>query len=100
MTGPEPAFITSENWKQVSDLLFSLWLILGSGLGLGFSILLAHGMIPSLAATRDIPAAAAKRARPVMYASSLFFLALGLFGLVLFYGRLDIVSQLFWDGAQ
>ena len=57
MTGPDPAFTTSENWKQVSDLLFALWMILGSALGLGFSILLAHGMIPSMAATRDIRAA-------------------------------------------
>ncbi len=100
MTGPDPAFITSENWKQVSDLLFALWMILGSALGLGFSILLAHGMIPSMAATRDIRAATAKRARPVMYSSALFFLVLALFSLVLFYGRLDVVSQIYWQGAQ
>ncbi len=100
MTGPDPAFIAEMDWHNVSRLLFALWLILGSGLGFGVSMLLAHGMLPSLAATRDIPAAAAARARPPLYAAGAAFLGLALFGVLLMVDRLEVISTIYYNGAQ
>lgn len=100
MTGPDPAFMTSADWIEISRLLASLWWLLGSAIGFGFSMLLAHGMVPSLATTRDIDADQARRIRPVLYASAVAFLALGMFSLVMLLDRLSIVSTIFWRGAQ
>lgn len=96
----DPAFITSADWAAISDLLATLWMILGSAFGLGGTILLAHGMIPSLADTGDVPVDFAKRVRPVMYGAAFVFLLLGLFSVVLFTSRLDVISGIFYRGAQ
>jgi hypothetical protein len=100
MTGPDPAFITSQNWADISDLLMTLWLILGSALGLGGSMLLAHGMIPSLVNTRDLPADLGKKVRPPLYAAGVAFLALGLFSVTLFVDRFDVITDIYNHGAQ
>jgi hypothetical protein len=100
MTGPDPAFITSQNWADISDLLMTLWLILGSALGFGGSILLAHGMIPSLVITRDLPADLGRKVRPPLYAAGAAFLALGLFSVSLFVDRLDVITGIYNHGAQ
>jgi hypothetical protein len=100
MTGPDPAFITQANWKEISDLLATLWMILGSALGLGGSILLAHGMIPSLVATRDLDPQIARKVRPPLYVASVAFLGLALFSVLLFIDRLGAISEIFYGGAQ
>ena len=99
MSGVDPAFISQADWKSVSQLLIAIWMILGSGLGLAFSMLLAHGMLPSLAASRDIPAATAQRARPPLYGAALVFLLLGLFSVTVLIGRLGTISDIFYRGA-
>ena len=63
-------------------------------------MLLAHGMIPSLAISRDIPANVARRIRVPLYAAAVAFLLLGLYALSLFVQRLDLISNLFYRGAQ
>jgi hypothetical protein len=100
MTGPDPAFITQANWKELSELLAALWMILGSAAGLGGSMLLAHGMIPSLAATRDLPADLARRVRPPLYLAGLAFLLIGLFSVYTFVDRLDVITGIYYRGAQ
>ena len=99
MSGPDPAFITSTDWKGISELLAALWMILGSALGIGGSMLLAHGMIPSLVATRDIPASLGRMVRLPMYGSAVIFLALLLFSVLTFVGRLDAVTGIYYRGA-
>ncbi len=99
MNGVDPAYMTQADWKSVSQLLVPLWMILGSGLGLGFSMLLAQGMLPSLAASRDIPAATARRARPALYLAAVVFLATGLFSVAVLISRLGTVSDIFYRGA-
>ena len=99
MNGVDPAYITQADWKSVSQFLVPLWMILGSGLGLGFSILLAQGTLPSLAASRDISAATARRARPALYLASAVFLAMGLFSVALLISRMGTVSDIFYSGA-
>jgi len=100
MTGPDPAFITSVDWAATSDLLATLWQILGSAAGLGGSMLLAHGMIPSLVGTRDLPAELAKKVRPPLYAAGAAFLAMGLFSAYQFSERLDVITRIYYRGAQ
>jgi len=100
MTGPDPAFITTADWKSLSDLLASLWMILGSALGIGGSMLLAHGMIPSLVATRDIPAELGRKVRVPMYGSAVVFLGLLLVSVLTFVGRLDVLTGIYYRGAQ
>lgn len=97
---PDPAYITNTDWSAISGLLYSLWMILGGALGFGFSILAAHGLIPSLVATRDMDATRAIKVRPVLYGISLAFLLFGLYSVWLFISRLGIVSSIFWGGAQ
>ena len=97
----EPAaFITQSNWGDLGNLLAALWMIFGSAAGLGGSILMAQGMLPSLAATRDLPADMVKKARPPLYAASAAFLVLGLYSVTLFVDRLDVITDIFYNGAQ
>lgn len=100
MTGPDPTIITASDWAAAADLLAALWFLLGSAVGFGASMLLAHGMIPSLAISRDIPAHVARRIRIPLYAAAVAFLLLGLYAISLFVERLDLISTLFYRGAQ
>ena len=100
MTGTDPAFLTQADWHNMSRLLFTLWFILGSVLGLAFSMLLANGMIPSLAATRHISVDTARKARPPLYAAAVVFLGLALFGITLMIDRFDGLTAIFNQGAQ
>ncbi len=99
MTGPDPAFITSTDWQGISNLLAALWMILGSALGIGGSMLLAHGMIPSLVATRDIPADLGQKVRVPMYGAAIVFLGLLLVSVLTFEGRLSTVTDIYYRGA-
>ncbi|MXY60402.1 MAG: hypothetical protein F4Y96_08250 [Chloroflexi bacterium] len=100
MTGPDPTFMTASDWAAAADLLAALWFLLGSALGFGACMLLAHGMIPSLAISRDIPAHVARRIRIPLYAGAVLFLLLGFYAISLFIERLDLISDLFYRGAQ
>jgi hypothetical protein len=100
MTGPDPTFITSADWAAISNLLATLWQILGSAFGFGGSMLLAHGMIPSLVNSRDLPASLGKRVRPPLYAAGAAFLVMGLFSAYLFVDRLDVITGIYYRGAQ
>lgn len=100
MTGPDPAYITSTDWAAISNLLATLWQILGSALGLGGSMLLAHGMIPSLVNTRDIPSELGRKIRPPLYLAGVTFLAMGLFSAYQFADRLGAVTSIYYRGAQ
>jgi hypothetical protein len=100
MSGAEPTYITSADWAAISDLLATLWQILGSALGFGGAMLLAHGMIPSLVSSRDLPAYLGKRVRPPLYAAGVAFLAMGLFSAYQFVDRLDVITGIYYRGAQ
>ena len=84
MTGPDPSYITLENWDALSKLLSSLWLLTGAALGFGASLLLAHGMIPSLAISKDIPHGIARKMRAPLYGVALLFALLISYALYLF----------------
>ena len=94
----DPTFINALDWQRVGGLLLTLWWMFASVIGLAGSILLAHGMVPSLAGTRDIPASAARMVRPPLYLSALFFLALLAVSVVMFVNRLPILGDIFDKG--
>lgn len=100
MTGPDPSFISSADWAATSDLLAALWLLLGSAIGFGSSMLLAQGMIPSLAISRDIPESVARRIRPPLYGAAVVFLVSTAYAVSLFIDRLGVISAIFYRGAQ
>jgi hypothetical protein len=100
MTGPDPAFISAADWAAISDLLATLWQILGSAAGLGGSMLLAHGMIPSLVNSRDLSADLGRKVRPPLYLAGAAFLAMGLFSAYQFSVRLDVITSIYYQGAQ
>ena len=94
----DPTFINALDWQRVGGLLLTLWWILASVMGLAGSLLLAQGMVPSLAGTRDIPASAARMLRPPLYLSAAFFLALLVFSVVVFVNRLPVLGDIFDKG--
>ena len=100
MTGPDPAFITTAQWQEISSLLASLWMILGSALGMAGSLLLAHGMIPSLVDTRDIPADLGRKVRMPLYGSTVVFLVLLVTSILVFDSRWSVITDIYYRGAQ
>ena len=99
MPGSDPQFITHADWEAIGALLLPLWMVLGAALGVALSFLTAHGIIPSLAASRDIPSRVAALRLP-FYGAALAFLAFGLFSVWMLLDRLYIVSDIFWKGAH
>ena len=71
----DPAFITHFNWSELSKLLIFLWLLLIAAVGFAGSILVAHGLIPSLAASRELPDQRLLKLRPLLYGAAAVFLA-------------------------
>ncbi len=71
----DPAFITNYNWSEFSKLLIFLWLLLIAAVGFAGSILVAHGLIPSLAASRELPDQRLLKLRPLLYGAAAVFLA-------------------------
>ena len=94
----DPTFINALDWQRVGGLLLTLWWMFASVVGLAGSLLLAQGVVPSLAGTRDIPASAARMVRPPLYLSALFFLALLIFSVLMFVDRLPILGEIFDKG--
>ena len=96
----DPTFTTALDWQRVGGLLMTLWWILGAVLGFVGAMLMAHGMLPSLAATRDLPASTVRLARPPLYIAAGVFVALIGVGVLLFVDRLDVLKDIFDKGLQ
>ena len=62
----DPNFITSADWSDIGDFLLGLLFIPGLAILFALSILVAHGIIPSLVASGHLPQDYEK-ARPVFY---------------------------------
>jgi len=75
----DPAIITSEIWSEIGSFLKVLWLLLPAVLGFAGSMLIAHALIPSLAATRDLKDPRILKLRPVFYGTA----GLSLVGVIL-----------------
>lgn len=62
----EPQAIDAESWKLISGLLIRLYLFAMSLVIFALSMLIAHGVIPSLVVTRHLPSNV-QSIRPVFY---------------------------------
>jgi hypothetical protein len=71
----DPSLIDAAQWQQLARLLNDLYVATGLGITAAMAFLLGHAIIPSLAATADVPESAA-RFRWLFY--PIFVVALGL----------------------
>ena len=88
-------YITTADWTNISRFLFPLWGLVLAAFGFAGSMLLAHGVIPSLATTRDLPDPRIAKLRPPLYLAAAAFLALGVFMVVLLVTRIGVVGEVF-----
>ena len=72
----DPSYITHANWADLGNLLVFLWLLVLVVIGFAGSTLLAHGIIPSLTASGDLPDQGLLKLRPLLYAGAVLLLAL------------------------
>ena len=88
-------YVTTADWNNISRFLFPLWGLVFAAFGFAGSMLLAHGVIPSLSDTRELPDPRMARLRPPLYLVAIAFLALGAFMVVLLVTRLEVVGDVF-----
>ena len=93
--GVIPEYITSSDWANLSGLLFPLWGLLGAVFGFAGSMLLAHGVIPSLAANRDLPDPRLVKLRPPLYLSAALSLLLAMLMVVVIFDRVGVLGEFF-----
>ena len=96
----DPNFVSATDWQRVGDLLVPLWMMVGAVLGFAGSMLIAHGIIPSLAMTNDLPSASITKVRAPLYAAAAAFFALIVVSVLLFTDRLDAMTNIFYIGQQ
>lgn len=68
-----PEVATADQWAQINSGLIWFWGFAACTIVFAANLLLAHGMIPSLVSTRQLPQRA-MRVRPVLYVIALIFL--------------------------
>jgi len=81
----EPEVIAFGTWMELAQLLVRLWFFVLLQVIFAFSLLLAHGVIPSLVGTGHLPASV-DRIRPALYIGFLFFLV----------ATIVTISTVFW----
>jgi hypothetical protein len=72
-----------------------LWLLLPAVLGFAGSMLIAHGLIPSLAATRDIRDPRILRLRSAFYGAAALSLVLMIVILAVVVSRLELLADIY-----
>ena len=93
--GDIPKFVTTSDWAALSGLLIPFWFLVIVVVGFAGSMLLAHGMIPSLANTRELPDPRIAKLRPLLYLSAAGFLVLIVITVAIIASRLGIISDIF-----
>lgn len=86
--------ITSGQWSSITTTLVYLWCFVGSMVMFAGSLLIGHGLIPSLTSTRDLPARFMEY-RPIVLLVSAFFLLCAIFCFVNFIDHMTVVYDIF-----
>jgi hypothetical protein len=86
--------ITTGQWSDLTTTLIYLWSFVGSIVMFAGSLLIGHGLIPSLTSTRDLPASYINF-RPIALISSAFFLLCAIFCFVNFVDHMTVVYDIF-----
>jgi hypothetical protein len=63
---PDPSFITTEQWSQLSTLISTLWFCFALAILISFDLLIGHAVIPSMVASGHLPQGL-NRIRPLFY---------------------------------
>ncbi len=74
----EPSAIGSAQWREIGDLLTSLWVVVLLIVVFAANILIGHNFIPSLVASSHLPRSVQKT-RPAFYALAILAFALAMF---------------------
>ena len=93
--GEVARYITTADWANISGLLFPLWGLVFAVFSFAGSMLLAHAVLPSLAATRDLPDPRLLMLRPPLYISAVAFLALAVLMMLVLIARVVNLSEIF-----
>lgn len=88
------AKITTGQWSELTTTLVYLWIFVGSMVMFAGSLLIGHGIIPSLTSTRDLPAHFLNY-RPIVLLISAFFLLVAIFCFVNFIDHMTVVYDIF-----
>ena len=93
---PDPEFIATAHWQQLSDLLTWLIVFVIFAIGFGLNFLLAHAVIPSLVGTGHL-SGKVSRLRAPLYLISLTSLVIAGVFLSLSMSEYDVISSIFGD---
>ena len=92
----DPNFIGAPEWSRISEVIRFLGLVPLSAILFAFSLLIAHGLIPSMVSSHHLPKGAMK-VRPLFYATSLAGAVALVAVLVTLFGMTDAVKSIYWD---
>ena len=90
----DPTAIGPDGWRELGSLLTNLWLVVLFVVLFASNMILGHNMIPSLVASKDIPAIVNKT-RPVFYLLAVCFVIAMLF-LSAVINEADVLRR-FWE---
>ena len=90
----DPSSKGADQWSEIGSLLTKLWIVVLFVVLFAANMLLAHNMMPSLLATRDIPAVAQK-ARPVFYFFGIVSFAVAIVFMTMVIDEADVLRR-FW----
>jgi hypothetical protein len=93
--GDIPKFVTTSDWAALSGLLIPFGVLVVLVFGLAGSMLFAHGLIPSLAGTRELPDPRLAKLRPLLYLSAAGFLVLIVITVAIIFSRLGVINDIF-----
>lgn len=89
-----PDRISPNQWDDVTTILVWLWTFVGCMILFAGNLLLAHGIIPSLTSSRDLPMRFASL-RPIFFAVSGAFLLVAIFCFAMFVINLQVLYDIY-----
>jgi len=88
----DPAFVSNQIWHDISILLRLFWVYVFLIVGFVVNLLIAHAIIPSLAASGQLPGQIS-RLRPLFYLGALSILVVALAFFVLAMREIGVLGQ-------
>jgi hypothetical protein len=92
----DPNFIGASEWSQIGQVIRFLGLVPLSAILFAFSLLIAHGLIPSMVSSHHLPRAAL-RLRPFFYLTSLAGVVALVVVLATLVGLVDVIESIYKD---
>ena len=90
----DPRTIAGADWPDIEALVRFLWMIAFFNVSLAFCMLVAHAVVPSFLATRQMPRGL-RSIRPVLTIGALVAFAGTTFALLSWVGTLDVLYNIY-----